>query len=109
VRQRDVAGQARLGTEGQADDFRAHLVERIGFGVQRHQLRRFDALQPGFELVPGEDGVVVGPDLVDHGVGVCVGDGEDGLEIIDITSANGPLIVSHGFPSLGRVRPPRSC
>ncbi|MCY1529864.1 hypothetical protein D9M68_650320 [compost metagenome] len=58
VAQRDVGRRAGRHTEADAHDLGAHLVERGGFGVHRHQVGREHALQPGVEQIPGQDGVV---------------------------------------------------
>ena len=52
---------------------------RLGLLVEAVELRAGALL-----VVPGEDGVGVDLHRVDDGVDVGVGDGEDGLEVVDV-------------------------
>ena len=59
VAQRHVRGLARLDRERDADDARAHRVERVGLGVERRQRRRVQLRDPGVELLEREDRLVL--------------------------------------------------
>ena len=60
VRQRQVGRVMRFDAERDADQLRGHPVEAGGFGVDAHQRRGHQLVQPGIELGIGEDGFVVG-------------------------------------------------
>ncbi len=49
VGQWHVGSRARFHAEGNADDLRHHVVEAGGLGVEGHEFRRAQALQPGIE------------------------------------------------------------
>ena len=72
VTQRDVAGLAHLVAEGQAHNARLHGVQRVGFGVESHQLGRLQTRQPAIEGRPVQHGVVLRGDH-GHGFGRCLG------------------------------------
>lgn len=59
VRERNVGGLAGRHAEADADDLRDHLVERGGLGVDGGKLSRLELREPGLELLPGRDGLVL--------------------------------------------------
>ena len=59
VPQRDVASLKRFVAEAEANDARLHVGERVGLGVQRHQVGCLQARQPGIKALPGGDGFVM--------------------------------------------------
>ena len=71
-------------------------VPLVGLGLLVQLAQR----RPGEGVVPREDGVgVVGDDVGDL-VDVGVGDGEDGLDVVDIGAADEVLGGGHGTTSL---------
>ncbi len=74
--QGDVGGLAGLHTEADADDLGAHLVQRIGLGVDGRERGFVQALQPLVKVRPVEDGVVHHRAMLGflgHGAGGMVG------------------------------------
>ena len=59
VRQRQVGGMAGLDGEAQADNARLHRVQAGGFGVQRHDVRCGQRLQPVIQLRIRENSFVM--------------------------------------------------
>ena len=50
MRHRNVGGFQRFHGYGKAHDFRLHVVEAGGLGIQRDEVRRLDPAHPVFEL-----------------------------------------------------------
>ena len=74
--------------------------ERLGLLVEAVELGAAALL-----VVPGEDGVGVVLDRVDGLVDVGVGDGEDGLEVVDVGAADELFVGAHvGLPGVVRGR-----
>ena len=58
VAQRDIGCFADLDAQRNANNLRAHFVQRIGLGVNGRQPGRVDLVQPAVELLFGQDGGV---------------------------------------------------
>ena len=58
VADRNVGGPARLDRQADADQARAHRVERIGFSIEADQLGLLQPLDPGLQLPAGQHGLV---------------------------------------------------
>lgn len=55
---RNVGRPARLDRQADADQARAHSVQRIGFSVEADQVGLLQALDPGLQLLGGQNGLV---------------------------------------------------
>ncbi len=58
VADRNIGGLARLDRQADADQARAHRVQRIGFGIEADQIGLLQALDPGLQLLAGQHGLV---------------------------------------------------
>ena len=63
VAQGYVGGHARLDAPGHADDFRLHVVEAGGLGVEGEQLGRAQGREPALQILPAGHGFVAACDV----------------------------------------------
>lgn len=76
--ERDIGGRARLHRKGDADDFRAHRIDRGGFRIKGDQFCMTELPKPGMES-PGIDNQFMLARLAERGIRRCIGgSGRDG-------------------------------